>query len=243
MRKLWTLFLLFTLVCSSTLATASEYEIILDPDPEMDMYRGGATTTLSFWELPLSLQAVYISGLLGASLVVYKFLPLLLGRIKQKYENPNRDRILYYITTNPGSTISDIEKALGMKRSNVRYHLKVLQFNNKITRLEKGKLVLLFKNSCKYTATEKKIIFFLRNDTGKSILIYILHKPGITNQDLTQTFHLDKGTVHWHINDMYNEGLVDFENDGKYKRYFINPAIEVDLKKAISESEPAISAS
>ena len=114
---------------------------------------------------------------------------------------------------------------------------------NKVKCVRKGKVVMIFKNSCRYTDTEQKIAFFLRNDTGKSILISILHKPGMTNQDLTQTFDLDKSTVHWHINDMHNEGLVDLENDGKYKRCFINPAIETDLKNAISESEPGISAS
>ncbi|ABE52713.1 winged helix-turn-helix transcriptional regulator [Methanococcoides burtonii] len=244
MRNLWIPFLIFILVCSPALASASEYEVVPYTSPERGMYEGGGFTgTLSFWELPLSLQIAYISGLLGASLIAYKFLPLLLGRIRQKCENPSRDRILYYITANPGSTITDIEKNLGIKRSNIRYHLKVLQFNNKITRFEKRNSVLLFKNSYKYTDTEKKIIFFLRNDTGKSILISILHEPGITNQDLTHAFDLAKSTVHWYIDDMHNEGLVDFENEGKYKRCFINPTIEVDLENIISEAAPIISAS
>lgn len=244
MRYLWIPFLLFILICSPALASANEYEVAPYTGPERGMYEGGGhDITFSFFELPLSLQIIYISGLLGAPLALYKFIPFLLGRIRQKRKNPDRDRILSYITENPGSTITDIEKSQGMERSTVRYHLKVLQFNNKITRLEKGKSVLLFKNSYKYTDTEKKIIFFLRNDTGKSILTSILHEPGITNQDLTQTFNLAKSTVHWHINELHNEGLVDFKNDGKYKGCFINPAIEADLKKAISESEPAISAS
>ncbi|NOQ48373.1 MAG: winged helix-turn-helix transcriptional regulator [Methanococcoides sp.] len=244
MRNLWIPFLIFILVCSPALASASEYEVVPYTGPERGMYEGGGFTgTLSFWELPLSLQVVYISGLLGASLAVYKFLPLILGRIRQKCENPSRDRILHYITANPGSTIADIEKDLRLKRSTVKYHVNVLQLYNKITRFEKGKSVLFFKNSYKYTDTEQKIAFFLRNNTGKSILISILHKPGMTNQDLTKTFNLDKSTVHWHINDMHNEGLVHFKNDGKYKRCFINPAIEADVERIMSESEPGISAS
>ncbi|AKB84123.1 winged helix-turn-helix transcriptional regulator [Methanococcoides methylutens] len=243
MKFLWTLFLLFTLVCSSTLATASEYEIILDPDPDMDMYKGGATTTLTFWEIPLSLQIAYISGLLGASLAVYKFLPLLLGRIGQNCKNQKRDEILEFITANHGSTISDIERHLKLNRGTIRYHLKMLQIYNKVKCVRKGRVVMVFKNSYKHTDSEQKIAFFLRNDTGKTILISILYEPGITNQDLTQTFNLDKSTVHWHIKNMHNEGLVDLKNDGKYKRCFINPEIETYLKNAISESEPAISAS
>lgn len=243
MKFLWTLFLLFTLVCSSTLATASEYEIILDPDPDMDMYKGGATTTLTFWEIPLSLQIAYISGLLGASLAVYKFLPLLLGRIRQNCKNQNRNEILEFITANPGSTISDIERQVKLNRGTIKYHLKMLQIYNKVKCVRKGRVVMIFKNSYKHPDAEQKIVFFLRNDTKKCILISILREPGITNQDLTQKFCLDKSTVHWHISDMNNEGLVDIKNDGKYKRCFINPTIEADLETLISESEPAISAS
>ncbi|MGM0771009.1 MAG: winged helix-turn-helix transcriptional regulator, partial [Halobacteriota archaeon] len=235
--------LLFTLVCSSTLVTASEYEIILDPDPDMDMYKGGAAGTLSFWEIPLSLQIAYISGLLGASLAVYKFLPLLLGRVRQNCKNQNRDEILEFITANPGSTISDIERQLKLNRGTIKYHLKMLQIYNKVKCVRKGRVVMIFKNSYKHSEAEQKIAFFLRNDTRKCILITIFREPGITNHDLTQKFCLDKSTVHWHISDMNNEGLVDTKNDGKYKRCFINPTIEADLERVISESESGISAS
>lgn len=244
MKKLWSLLLLSMLVCTPALVSASEYEIVPHTGPDRGMYPGGgADAKVSFWELPFKLQFIYISGLLAASVTLYKFLPLLLGRVRQNRKNQNRDDILEFINANPGSTISDIERHLKINRSTIRFHLKILQTYNKIKSFRKGKIVMLFKNSYKYTDTDKKVAFFLRNDTGKSILISILHEPGITNQDLTQTFHLDKSTLHWHINDMHNEGLVDLKNDGKYKRYFINPAIEADLKNIISESKPAISAS
>ncbi|MCM1986343.1 winged helix-turn-helix transcriptional regulator [Methanococcoides seepicolus] len=241
MNKLWILLLLTILVCTPTLASANEYEIVPHTGPERGMYSGGgAEDTISFWELPFKLQLIYISGLLATSVTLYKFLPLLLGRVRQNCKNQNRDEILEFITANPGSTISDIGKQLKLNRGTIKYHLKILHMCNKVKCVRKGKIVMIFKNSCKLSNTEQKIAFFLRNDTGKSILISILHKPGMTNQNLTQTFDLDKSTVHWHINDMHNEGLVYFENDGKYKRCFINPAIEVDLENAISEVEPAI---
>ncbi|RNI14135.1 winged helix-turn-helix transcriptional regulator [Methanohalophilus sp. RSK] len=116
------------------------------------------------------------------------------------------------------------------------------RFNHKITLLKTTKSVLFFKNSYQYTDAEKKIVFCLRNDTRKSILHSILRKPGITNKDITEAFHLDKSTVRWHINELHNEELVHFNSDGKYKRCFINPAIEADVERVISESGPAISA-
>lgn len=236
MKNLWIPFLLFILVCSPALASASEYEIVPHTGPDRGMYSGGgADTTLSFWELPLSLQVVYISGLLGASLAFYKFLPFLLGIIKSKSKNKNRNKILEFITANPGSSISDIERHLKINRSTIRFHLKILQTFNKIKCVRKGRVVIFFKNSSEYTDTEKRIAFFLRNGTSKSILISILHEPGITNQDIAQTFKLNKSTVHWHINDMHREGLVHFKNDGKHKRCFIKPTIKADMKRVISE--------
>lgn len=244
MNKLWFLLLLSILVYTPALVSASEYEIVPHTGPDRGMYSGGgADATISFWELPFKLQLIYISGLLATSVTLYKFLPLLLGRVRQNCKNQNRDEILEFIIANPGSTISDIGKQLKLNRGTIKYHLKILQMCDKVKCVRKGKSVLLFKNCYKYTDTEKKIVFFLRNDTGKSILISIFHKPGITNQDLTQMYHLDKSTVHWHINDMYNEGIVDFKNDGKYKRYFINPAIEADLESVMLGLEHGISTS
>jgi predicted transcriptional regulator len=237
MKNLWVPFLLFILVCSPVIASAGEYEVVPYTGPERGMYEGGgATGTLSFWELPLSLQIVYISGLLGASLAFYKFLPFLLGIIKSKSKNKNRNNILEFINANPGSSISDIERHLKINRSTIRFHLKILQTFNKIRCVRKGRVVISFKNSSEYTDIEQKIAFFLRNDTSKSILISILHEPGITNQDIAQTFELNKSTVHWHLNELHNEELVHFNSDGKYKKCFINPAIEGDVKRGISES-------
>jgi predicted transcriptional regulator len=243
MKILLPVFLVLTLICIPALAGANEYEIVPYTGPERGMYEGGgADATLSFWELPLSLQVVYVSGLLGASLIFWKFTPFLLGRIRQKRKNPGRDQILSYITDNPGVTITDIEKNLRIERSTARYHLRVLQLNHKITRLKRGKIILLFKNSSRYKDTEKKIISSLRNDTRRLILLSILQEPGITNQEMSQTFNIAKSTVHWHVNDLYNNGLVDFKNEGKYKKCFINPAIEADVERVISKSGPAISA-
>jgi predicted transcriptional regulator len=73
----------------------------------------------------------------------------------------------------------------------------------------------------------------MRNSTRKSILTSIVQNPGITNQEITEAFDIDKSTVHWHISDMYNEGLIDFDNDGKFKRYFLKPSIEKNVEKVL----------
>ncbi|ODV50123.1 MULTISPECIES: ArsR family transcriptional regulator [Methanohalophilus] len=152
MRNLWTLFLLFILICSPALASTNGYEVSPYTGPERGMYEGGGDdATLTFWELPLSLQIVYISGLLGALLAVYKFLPLLLGKVRQNCKKQNRDEIFKFITANPGNTISDIEKHLKLNRSTIRYHLKMLQIFNKIKYVRKGKFVMVFENISRCT--------------------------------------------------------------------------------------------
>jgi hypothetical protein len=39
---------------------------------------------------------------------------------------------------------------------------------------------------------------------------------------------------------MYNEGLIDFDNDGKFKRYFLKPSIEKNVEKVLIMSETEI---
>ncbi|MBE0428191.1 MAG: hypothetical protein IBX72_16345 [Nitrospirae bacterium] len=68
----------------------------------------GADATISFWELPLWIQIAYISGIILASLGLFKVIPIFLARIKNVLENQNRQVVFKYILNNPGCTIAEI---------------------------------------------------------------------------------------------------------------------------------------
>ncbi len=78
----------------------------------------------------------------------------------------------------------------------------------------------------------------LKNETSRLILWTILEKPGITNQELTDKFGVDKSTIHWHIQRFRNDNIIAFEQEGKYKRYFINADAKIILLRFMPPSQP-----
>ncbi|MFZ3382473.1 MAG: winged helix-turn-helix domain-containing protein, partial [Candidatus Methanoperedens sp.] len=69
------------------------------------------------------------------------------------------------------------------------------------------------------------------------LLWAILENPGITNHELTDKFHLAKSTIHWHIQQFCNDNIVVFEQDGKFKRNYINTGAETILLRFMPHSQ------
>jgi predicted transcriptional regulator len=52
-----------------------------------------------------------------------------------------------------------------------------------------------------------------------------MEEPGVTNQKLSERFRLDKSSIHWHMERFLNDSLVRFEQEGRYKKYFLEPDV------------------
>jgi len=230
------IFLLFLLLSISTVVHAEEGRYIVTPhDNDLPdsthINTSGADATLSFQEFPLRIKIAYILGYLVAFFSFFKMIPIVFGRVKNIFENSNRKNISKYVLNSPGCTIAEISKELNINRGSVKYHIKKLEDDNKITLMKTSKFKRVFKNMGARKNNKKNIISHLRNDTSRLILWDILKKSGITNQELAENLCMDKSTIHWHIKKFINYGMIQFETEGRYKKYFINPDIQSDLIK------------
>ena len=131
----------------------------------------------------------------------------------------------------PGCTPSEISKGLNISRGSVRYQLKALKEEEKLTLMRGGKFTKAFQNSHVLTNNDKTIIAHLKGDTRKQILLNILKKPGITNQEISEKLSLNKSTIHWHIKKLREDDIIISEAEWKFTKYIINPAVEPDLLK------------
>lgn len=235
----WIGYLLFFLFFVSTAAHAEKGGYTVEPyAPQKELIDTiGADATISFWELPLWIQIVYISGIILASLGLFKVIPIVQGRIKNLLENQNRQSIFKYILNNPGCTIAEISDKQEINRGSVKYHISKLGFDEKITLTKIGKFLRLFQNSGAFKGNEQKIAAYLKNETRRLILWTILENPGTTNQELADKSHLDKSTIHCHIQQFRKDNIVVFEPEGKYKRYFINTDAKMILLRFIPPSQ------
>lgn len=237
----WVGYLLFFLFVFSITANAENGGYIVEPhNPQNNKLidTSGADATISFWELPLWIQMAYISGIILASLGLFKIIPIVLGIIKNLLENQNRQGIFKYILNNPGCTVAEISDRQEINRGSVKYHIYRLEHEGKIILTKMGKFSRLFQNSGTFKDNEQKIVSYLKNETSRFVLWTILENPGITNQELTDDIHVDKSTIHWHIQQFRNDNIVAFEQEGKYKRYFINTDAKMILLSFMPPSQP-----
>ncbi|WP_424358216.1 winged helix-turn-helix transcriptional regulator [Methanocella sp. MCL-LM] len=199
----------------------------------------------SYWNLPLWVKvASALDGLL-ITIGLIGIAPSVIGRIQDVLDNSNRQAIFYYVLNNPGCTPAEITARQNMNNSTVKYHLLMLESEGKVSKRRMGKFTR-FYNNAGVNDMEKVVASYLRNDTSKSILQVILDNPGITNNVLSERFSLDKSTVHWHMERFLKDGLVGFEQEGKYKKYFVKAEASTAFLKLGGHgpmSQPAVAAS
>lgn len=205
-----------------------------------DIIASGVTTSaasVSFWQLPLWIQA---AGALDSMLILECLLysaPFVLGRLQNVLENRTRLDIFNYVIGNPGCTPSEISSRQKMNNGTVKYHVRMLEAQGMIIFRRMGKYVRLFNSPKANSELEKTVMVYTKNETSRNILCAILDEPGVTNRKLSDMFSLDKSSIHWHLERFINARLVKFEQDGRNKKYFLEPEVAGVLEE---KQTPAI---
>ncbi len=173
------------------------------------------------WEARFSSQIAYISATILLTLGALLSLPFIWGRLKHALENPKTREILCFIQRNPGVTIAELSKRQNINRGTLKYHLSQLLSNDKITFIKKGKFARVFYNTSSPMDIENIISMYLKNENTRKILFKIMDNPGISNQELSSSFELAKSTTHEYIKKMSEDDILEFRQDGKFKRCYI----------------------
>src|SRR5271157_2446111 len=111
--------------------------------------------------------------------------------------NKNRNLILKFIIDNPGASLFEITRTLGMNMGTVRYHLMILAINHRIISYKADdKYVRYFTNSGSYSKEQQLIISLMRREGIHKVLNKLLEKPGISNMELANDLGvLDSSTI------------------------------------------------
>lgn len=189
----------------------------------------GFDATITFWDLPLQIKILYFLAISIAILGTLRIFPIILGKIKNILENNKRKNIYRYIISNAGCTLPEICKKHDMSKGNVKFHLRMLESHGKIIIQKVGRFLRVYPSKI-YRNKEKVMITYLRDDTDGPLLKSINTNPGITNSELAYKLKLKRSTIHWHIERFIKDGIIRYENDGIYKRYYIKE----DIKEMLS---------
>ena len=124
-------------------------------------------------------------------------------------KNENRNRIFDFITRNPGMTIHEISRGMGINLGTVRYHMLILGLNHRIVAGHAdGKFVRYFTNSNSYSKGEQLILSLMRRDTVGKVLGLMLERPGISNVEIAKELGLQESVVSRCIKELSDKGVV-----------------------------------
>lgn len=191
----------------------------------------GADKNITFWNLPLWVQLSIIGGATFSTFAFIKYIPLLLGKIATKKNNPKQEEIVSYIIKNPGCLESEIAKGMKLNRGTLRYYIANIASNKRIHTIKKGRIKAIFHISHNQTKKEQLLMIHKRNDTRKKLIQIIASNPGVTRQELSTYLNIDSSTVHWHIKSLYNDRMIDTKKDGRTTMYFPQTPILIDNNK------------
>jgi predicted transcriptional regulator len=199
--------------------------------PEDKASDQGEWRMASFWELPLWVQMMYLSGAIASLLVAIKLVPFAFLKLKVKLANKNRESIYRHINYNPGCTVSDISKREGMNVGSVRYHVDQLRDARRIVLVKIGKFMRLFRNSGAYDDREIKIISALHLRTSRAILFLIKDSPGLSNKQIAEMLDIKESMAHTYLSGLLKNEIIRYEKNGQQKMYYLESDVEAILIK------------
>ena len=127
----------------------------------------------------------------------------------QLNKNENRNAVYDFVIKNPGSTMYDISRALGMNVGTARYHLFILRMNHRIVERHTGvKYVRYFTNSGSYSKEEQAAVSLLKRDGMRKVIELLIEKPGLSNRQLSMELGMQESSTSRYMKELCEQGVV-----------------------------------
>ena len=163
------------------------------------------------------------SGIEGANL--WKFF-LLFGfsRLNRKnvLKNKYRSSIYSHICNNPGTDIGALADLLGLNRQTARYHVRILVSRGLVCEFQKHGATRYFQNNGIFSSFKKTLIHYLCTGTQGKMLFLLMHRPGLSRQEVADTLGISGPSVTWHARRLMEDGIINAESQGAFTRYSLS---------------------
>ena len=139
---------------------------------------------------------------------------------KTKYFSENRLYIYKYIVNYPGVHLMKICRGLRLAMGDTQYQLFILEKEGKI----KSKRVGNHRHYFPLTVSNEQnelILAFLRQETIRDILIFLMENPGSNQQVLANFVNVSAPTIKWYMSRLIESDIVMATKEGKIVKYFI----------------------
>jgi predicted transcriptional regulator len=138
---------------------------------------------------------------------------------QDKDDSEIRFQIYEYIKKNPGAHLRMITRELQLGMGATQHHLDVLERSGKI----KSRRINVYRHyyAVEVLETDHHLLAFLRQETARDILIYLLENPRSTQNDIVTFKGFSAPTINWHMSRLEQAGLVKSTKEGRAVKYAI----------------------
>lgn len=150
-----------------------------------------------------AIAGLVVTGLLVGALALYH----LVNR-NNIFENDVRMQVYDVVARNPGVTIQEVARVVGLSHPTARYHLNVLAKNDLVVYLDKGNKMMFFRNRNEFSEQEREVVAILRNPEAMKVYASIERSPWILRKEISEALGISRTSVNWHLRSLMRAGLV-----------------------------------
>jgi len=137
-----------------------------------------------------------------------------------------RRNIYDIILSNPGLHEREIARKMNISLSTLDYHLHYLEKREMIVSRKDGRYTRYFV-SFKVGAQDKKTIAILRQNTPRSIVLFLLNNPNSIHKDICREVKKSPSTISFHLKKMVEAGIIEATSLGRETAYSVTNSDEV----------------
>lgn len=136
-------------------------------------------------------------------------------------EHDRRSEIYEFILQNPGACFTDIKERTELANGVLRHHLRVLETQEFVKAIRDGFRVRYYMRGPRVDPEP------YLSRTQEQLLETVSANPGLTQKELAKLCGMPRHSVSYHTNKLADQGQLNVEPDGKWRRYFVNDTITV----------------
>ncbi|MFX0138497.1 MAG: hypothetical protein ACFFDN_32945, partial [Candidatus Hodarchaeota archaeon] len=141
--------------------------------------------------------------------------------LEEVLENENRNKIIDLILNEPGIHFNELLRRTGLAAGNLVWHLDILLTYKVIGKKRIGNFIAYFPYYQKNPISNVDLKL-RKSKLTLEILEMIEQKPGIWNNLITKQFKVDHKTIQYHLDKLYDLGLIKSRREGRKKKIYPN---------------------
>jgi predicted transcriptional regulator len=129
-------------------------------------------------------------------------------------------RLLGFIRRNPGVSLTDLGRELGLTRNGAGYHVRKLVRRGLVRTLRQGRRVLHFPHEVEEPHVQSQL-GVLRLRTVATIVEELRADPSLSWRKLARKLGFSTHTLRWHMARLEREGIVEVVRDPVTDRHVV----------------------